>query len=126
MTFEAWDKLINKRSLVELINEGKKLLIARNQEVCRIVDNATTFVEFEGCYVPLIECEPKFMSDVGNILSLDHAFVLMFQRKPGMILYSMRSNADNPRHVDVSEIAKKYGGGGHKHAAGFKVSQPLF
>lgn len=27
--------------------------------------------------------------------------------------------------VDVSEIAKFYGGGGHKHAAGFKLEKPL-
>lgn len=34
----------------------------------------------------------------------------------GMWQYSLRSKGD----VDVSEIAKLYGGGGHKHAAGFE------
>jgi nanoRNase/pAp phosphatase (c-di-AMP/oligoRNAs hydrolase) len=39
--------------------------------------------------------------------------------KDGMYNFSLRSSEDG---IDVSEIAKVYGGGGHKHAAGFKVT----
>jgi nanoRNase/pAp phosphatase (c-di-AMP/oligoRNAs hydrolase) len=31
----------------------------------------------------------------------------------------MRSNPENTDHLDVSEIAKAFGGGGHPNAAGF-------
>ena len=34
-------------------------------------------------------------------------------------VFSLRSNFDG---VDVSEVAKQYGGGGHRNASGFKVS----
>lgn len=40
-----------------------------------------------------------------------------FQRKDGLYQYSLRSRGDSG--TDVSDIAKKYGGGGHKNAAGF-------
>jgi uncharacterized protein len=42
-----------------------------------------------------------------------------FKRKDGKTQYGLRSRADSD--VDVSEIAKLYGGGGHKHAAGFEL-----
>jgi len=38
---------------------------------------------------------------------------------PGKRIYSLRSRQGS--EVDVSEIAKRHGGGGHKHAAGFSV-----
>jgi nanoRNase/pAp phosphatase (c-di-AMP/oligoRNAs hydrolase) len=40
-----------------------------------------------------------------------------FERADGMIQFSLRSQGD----IDVSEIAKKYLGGGHQHAAGFRL-----
>jgi nanoRNase/pAp phosphatase (c-di-AMP/oligoRNAs hydrolase) len=33
-------------------------------------------------------------------------------------VFSLRST---PEGMDVSEIAKQYGGGGHKHSAGFRI-----
>ena len=39
---------------------------------------------------------------------------------PDKRIYSLRSRSGSD--VDVSEIAKRNGGGGHKHAAGFTVS----
>lgn len=50
----------------------------------------------------------------------DFALVYSFCNK-GIWLISLYSG-NNPR-VDVSQIAKKYGGGGHKGAAGFNVKE---
>jgi nanoRNase/pAp phosphatase (c-di-AMP/oligoRNAs hydrolase) len=41
-----------------------------------------------------------------------------FERKDGMTQFSLRSIDE----IDVSEIAKQYLGGGHTHAAGFRLS----
>ena len=45
------------------------------------------------------------------------AAIFVREKKPGLFKVSMRSDP----HIDVSEIARKYGGGGHKNAAGFNV-----
>lgn len=45
-----------------------------------------------------------------------HDIMVLFGVKPGEVKYTLFT--DKPE-VDVSEIAKKYGGGGHKGAAGF-------
>jgi nanoRNase/pAp phosphatase (c-di-AMP/oligoRNAs hydrolase) len=36
-------------------------------------------------------------------------------------VFSLRSSKDG---IDVSKVAVQYGGGGHPHAAGFKVKKP--
>lgn len=41
-----------------------------------------------------------------------------FRRKDGKVQFGMRSRSD----FDVSVIAKEYGGGGHKQAAGFEMN----
>jgi uncharacterized protein len=43
-----------------------------------------------------------------------------FERGDGMTQFSLRSEKGGP--IDVSAIAKTYGGGGHQSAAGFQVS----
>lgn len=57
-------------------------------------------------------------SDVGHILCQGEPFAAYWMERPdGSRYYGLRS-AEGVG-VDVSEIAKQYGGGGHRHAAGF-------
>lgn len=46
-----------------------------------------------------------------------------FQNKEGRFVYSLRSAEGG---ADVGEIAKAWGGGGHKHAAGFTLDRLLW
>ncbi len=65
---------------------------------------------------PYLNC-----SEVGNVLATDYAHIGLswFERGDGVIQFSLRSNDD----IDVSAIAKKYNGGGHRNAAGFQLSR---
>ena len=49
-----------------------------------------------------------------------HLAIFMYQLETGDYKVSLRSSDK----VDVSEIAKKFGGGGHKKAAGFEMKEP--
>ena len=53
--------------------------------------------------------------------SYDILMPFSFNGRNGTWTYSMYSKT-----VDVSEIAKKYGGGGHKGAAGFNTNRLIF
>jgi bifunctional oligoribonuclease and PAP phosphatase NrnA len=44
--------------------------------------------------------------------------LVLFQTPDGKVKASMRTTRD---HIDVAKIAKRYGGGGHRKAAGFTV-----
>jgi oligoribonuclease NrnB/cAMP/cGMP phosphodiesterase (DHH superfamily) len=66
-----------------------------------------------------VNCPGNFASDVGNILAFESGTfgcTYCFD-KTGDVIVSLRSIGD----YDVSAIAKHYGGGGHKNAAGFKI-----
>jgi oligoribonuclease NrnB/cAMP/cGMP phosphodiesterase (DHH superfamily) len=79
--------------------------------------------EFSSCFecytvavvnVPYMNC-----SEVGHELAKKaRVGMTWFERADGQIQFSLRSIGD----IDVSRIAKLYGGGGHKNAAGFRMS----
>jgi len=70
----------------------------------------------------VVNCSPHFSSDVGHELALiSGTFGATWQQEPGgEVKWSLRSNGD----YDVSAIAKSFGGGGHKNAAGFTLKAP--
>jgi oligoribonuclease NrnB/cAMP/cGMP phosphodiesterase (DHH superfamily) len=71
-----------------------------------------------------VACLPYMMaSDAGSMMSLTAPFAATYYDTKDHRCFSLRSNANNPNAVDVSVIAANYGGGGHKHAAGFKVTR---
>jgi nanoRNase/pAp phosphatase (c-di-AMP/oligoRNAs hydrolase) len=59
-----------------------------------------------------------YASDAGNILSEGRAFAATYYDTDKSRVFSLRSSKGG---VDVGEVAKLFGGGGHKHAAGFSV-----
>ena len=63
------------------------------------------------------------VSEVGNQLVQDcDVAVCWFERADNKIQFSLRSNRKTS-NIDVSVIAKHYGGGGHQNAAGFQLSK---
>lgn len=58
-------------------------------------------------------------SDAGHELAKGQPFAACYWDTPQGRVFSLRSSADG---VDVAEIAKQYGGGGHRNAAGFRVT----
>ncbi|WP_272872913.1 DHHA1 domain-containing protein, partial [Vibrio anguillarum] len=74
-----------------------------------------------GYLVPTLNCNYMFASDTGNIMAIGVPFSATYQETGDRIKYSLRSVEDGG--IDVSEIAAKFGGGGHKHAAGFSIKK---
>ena len=60
------------------------------------------------------------MSEIGNALSTrcDFAVIWYYDHSTRQVKVSLRAHHDD---ADVSEVAKKYGGGGHRKAAGFAL-----
>lgn len=117
-----------KTQLDQLRHEGKALLRARQKEIELTIKSGLTFTQWdhEGVVytVPILNCSPSISSEVGNILAQEHPFAVMWFDFKDYCGWSLRSAKENPDHVDVSKIAIIRGGGGHKHAAGFKTEKP--
>lgn len=114
---EAWDHLDNITS-TEAASLGNGILRHIDRYVSEAFDQAQ-YGLFEDLSVAVVNCPYMNCSEVGNILAKTaDVGITWFERADGMIQFSLRSE-DN---IDVSRIAKIYGGGGHLHAAGFRLS----
>ena len=119
--FSALSKLIqkfeNKKTREEIIKKGKIILEHQNHLVGRLVENAE-YVQFEKIKTYAVN-SPVFNSFIGDSLwkKLPPIAIIWYE-KEGKRFVSLRSNGV----VDVTLLAKKYGGGGHKVAAGFRIS----
>lgn len=120
MTFEIWDELMQNHNIAKLYSEGLTLERKFNKDCKSLVEYMTRSVKFEGYTVPLINVPHMYSSEVGNILAKNNLFSISYYDTPEHRKFSLRSTDEG---VDVSEIAIKYGGGGHRNAAGFKVDR---
>lgn len=79
-------------------------------------------IDFEGYNIPCVNAPHVDISELVGELAKNEPFAMgWWQLGDGRFKYSLRSNND----IDVSVIAKKYGGGGHAKAAGFDQEYPF-
>ncbi len=114
--FEFWhDNIINCES--SLLIEGEAILRQHNRQLDMLKNNAT-LAHIGSWHIPTVNANYMFASDLGNILSVGHPFAAVWYEANGRRYYSLRSQKDG---IDVSEVAKQFGGGGHINAAGFSL-----
>ena len=128
--FTVWNLL--QYALSDLRIEGEIVLRAQNNQVELMCKKARLKVFYWGAVnqqhatVPVVNVTMHF-SDVGNRLCElypDSLFsVYYLDREDGCRQYGLRTVRDD---VDVSAIAKFFGGGGHPKAAGFETPTPSF
>ena len=111
--FSVWDKL--RQDVLEV--EGRGILRHENVLIDKMVAEAV-MVEFEGAIVPAVY-SPVLTSQIGERLSKDNPFGIIWHQRNGRRYFSMRSRSGG---VSVADIAARYGGGGHTHAAGFSIA----
>lgn len=108
------------RNSMALIETGYAILRTENQ----IIDSIVQRTERDIDGVPTVNT-PILNSEVGQLLCRLYPkspySVTWFVRKDGKTEYSLRSIGD----FDCSAHAKKYGGGGHKNAAGYVIDGEL-
>jgi nanoRNase/pAp phosphatase (c-di-AMP/oligoRNAs hydrolase) len=80
---------------------------------------ASTII-FENHVIKAVNVPANFSSIVGDILNKDVPFALMYVTDGVNVFCSLRSDKDTG--VDVSKIAIKYGGGGHRASSGFRMN----
>lgn len=119
MDFRSWTKLAQdlekKKTLAKIIEAGKTVMAYKNKLIDEIADKAKV-VEFEGYKTLLANSPAAIHSELGNALvNKMPPLGIVYRESDKKIKISLRSNGS----VDVSKIAQKYGGGGHKAAAGF-------
>lgn len=119
MAFETWSKIAADPDF--LVEEGEAILRAHNANIDKFIADAY-FDVIAGQRVPVVNVPYHYASDTAHALLQRHPSApftaCWFRRADGMVQYSLRSEDSR---ADVSEVAKQFGGGGHRNAAGYQI-----
>lgn len=118
MEFETWDALM-QRPILELEHEGRALVRKQRADVAAILNSTTRYITLAGVVIPAANVPWMYASDVGGELAKGQPFAATYYDDDEGRRWSLRSAPDG---ADVSVIAEAFGGGGHKHAAGFRMN----
>lgn len=123
--FAVWDTLVGRAETEEgwrgLYAEGAGIERKHHKDIAELTEVVTTWATIDGRRVPMANLPYTLTSDAGHLLCKKHGtpFAGCWWNTPDGVVFSLRS-LDNG--ADVQEIAKKFGGGGHPHASGFRVA----
>lgn len=116
-TFEAWDALAAEPTF-SLYQQGLVLVRARAKDITEQIAQCRRELVIGNYRVPVASIPRSLVSDAAGQMAKGSAFAACYQDQPAGRKFDLRSTPDG---VDVSEVAKLYGGGGHARAAGFTV-----
>jgi oligoribonuclease NrnB/cAMP/cGMP phosphodiesterase (DHH superfamily) len=119
-TFAAWDEIMlgNAFSQATALAQGAALVRLVEKQVEDAVRSTLRSAVIGGHEVPLANVPGFLASDAGHTINEGRPFAATYFDTAERRCFSLRSRPDG---ADVSLVAQQYGGGGHKHAAGFTV-----
>ncbi len=115
--FEVWDQLMQAPTF-ELYQQGLCIERKHHKDVAELVAVAKRRMTIGHYDVPVASLPYTLASDAGHLMAQGESFAACYYDKAAGRVFSLRSTDDG---IDVSEVAKLYGGGGHARAAGFTV-----
>lgn len=127
--FRTWaslcDTLEIPQEMWKIMNEARAIE-RYHQRLVKDVAQHHDLVPFPGVegLVPVAASPYRLASDVAHELLQTHPdapFAATVNHRTSTVGYSLRSE---DHRLDVSKIALRYGGGGHRNAAGFSIPKP--
>ena len=116
--FEVWDRLMES-DLNKLRSEGVAIERKHFKDINELLEVTTKMMTIAGHEVPVANLPYTMSSDAAHILAdRGYPFAGCYWDTPDARVFSLRSTEDG---IDVAKIAEQYGGGGHKHASGFRM-----
>ena len=118
--FEEFDKFLDDSEVDDAIKRGSYILAYSKTVISRVAKGAVER-KLEGKSV-LVVNSSHWMSEIGNALAIkcDLAVVWYYDHRHRQIKVSLRAHHED---IDVSVIAQRFGGGGHKLASGFSLPE---
>lgn len=121
-TFENWEGLnrllTGSLGVATVADMGEAIEKKHHKDVAELVATTKRRMVIGGREVWVANIPYTLTSDAGNLMARGEPFAACYWDTPNGRVFSLRST---PSGSDVSEIAKSYGGGGHKNASGFQM-----
>ena len=119
-SFDLWDKLMSadQVELLKMTAAGAAIERKHHKDVAELVKVCQRRMVIGGQDVPVASLPYTLVSDAAHLMAQGEPFAACYWDTAEGRIFGLRSTEAG---LDVSEIAKEYGGGGHAKAAGFKV-----
>lgn len=118
-TVESWDRIFYELTDTEfdkIFSRAKTIKEVHNTMAGEAASKAT-LIDFQGMKIPVLNCT-SLISLTNDKMDKDTGISMTyFISSDPVVIVSLRSRGD----INVGKMAEKYGGGGHKNAAGFKL-----
>lgn len=115
--FDIWDQLMRSDPQILRV-EGAAIERKHHKDVAELVGVTKRRMRIGGQTVPVANLPHTLTSDAGHMMCKGEPFAACYWDTPAGRVFSLRSTDEG---VDVSDIAKMYGGGGHRNASGFTM-----
>lgn len=115
--FQVWDTLMATRT-DDLVREGSAIERKHFKDIDELLGVTTREMIIGGYRVPVANLPYTLVSDAAHKMAQGKPFAACYWDTPKGRVFGLRSADDG---IDVSAVAKQYGGGGHAHAAGFTI-----
>lgn len=115
--FDVWDNLMS-RGCQDLIAEGAAIERKHHKDIGELVRVMKRRMFIGGVSVPVANLPYTLSSDAGHLMAKGEPFAACYSDTPDGRTFSLRSTDAG---MDVSAVAKAYGGGGHRNASGFRM-----
>ena len=124
-TMSHWDDLAaalnHKASYGQAVTEGHAILRKHDKDIREFLATGTRKMWIGGMQVPVANVPYHWGSDAAHALSAPAGVAFAatyYDRGDGLRVFGLRSSENG---FNVGTIARKYGGGGHPHSAGFQM-----
>lgn len=119
-SFELWDKLMSadQVELLKMTAAGAAIERKHHKDVAELVGVCKRRMVIGGHDVPVASLPYTLVSDAAHAMAQGEPFAACYWDTAEGRTFGLRATDEG---IDVSEVAKRYGGGGHAKAAGFKV-----
>jgi oligoribonuclease NrnB/cAMP/cGMP phosphodiesterase (DHH superfamily) len=118
--FDLWDALMEEQSLGDLLVEGEAIERKHHQDIAKLLPVVQREMSIGGIRMPVANLPLTLTSDAGHQMAASaEGIAACYWDTPEGRVFSLRSINGGP---DCQAIAVRYGGGGHVHAAGFRVT----
>lgn len=115
--FAVWDSLMAE-DVSRLVSDGMAIERKHHKDIAELVRVMAREIDIGGHRVPAASLPYTMVSDAAGMMAVGRPFAACYWDTPDGRVFGLRSSSDG---LDVALIAQQYGGGGHKHAAGFRV-----
>lgn len=121
MDFTIWSDLAHQVDVNAwgVAQQGDAIIRSAQQDIDKIITASLRFMTIGTHRVPVVNAPHMLASKIGHILCDMHHppfAATYFDRADGRRAFSLRSTEEGE---DVADIARSFGGGGHRNAAGF-------